>query len=432
MLRTLAKVASNRKILHIHGPDTVSFLNGLVSIKMLPSTGKKNQHTITSLDEITQLNESLVSVDPSGSAGLLHCDEWIQWGDPDQNAKLGLRRDGRYGTMMKSNGRVFSDFFMYPSPLVPQGARGFLIEFLDPQLLNPIKMMLKIHKLNAKVEFDVVNCDVWHFNDHGELLDQIIGTYFNNAISKSPEQASQLAEKFANEGQLIQKSFGDDKLLGFAIDERNNFLGYRMLTPVDSVNAAEDLIAVPDTAIVSREDYELNRLSLGVVEAGDLPKSRKGSTLPFEMNVDWYGGINTDKGCYVGQELTLRSWTSNAIPKRILPITLDEPLPNDDIEGWLVKSGSAEDPSASLPSPATNASPFGSTATVKPRRDRSVVGELICAKGQISLCSIRKDYFDYDYAMSGEEIDTSTLNKRVKLCKDDKIIQATIQGQVWV
>jgi transferase CAF17, mitochondrial len=52
--------------------------------------------------------------------------------------------------------------------------------------------------------------------------------------------------------------------------------------------------------------------------------------LPQESNIDYMSGIDFRKGCYVGQELTIRTHHTGIVRKRILPIQLylpPSPLP---------------------------------------------------------------------------------------------------------
>lgn len=46
------------------------------------------------------------------------------------------------------------------------------------------------------------------------------------------------------------------------------------------------------------------------------------STLPMEANLDLNGGIDFKKGCYLGQELTIRTKHTGVVRKRILPVRL--------------------------------------------------------------------------------------------------------------
>jgi len=47
-----------------------------------------------------------------------------------------------------------------------------------------------------------------------------------------------------------------------------------------------------------------------------------GTALPAEHNIDLMSGIDFKKGCYVGQELTIRTHHTGVIRKRILPVML--------------------------------------------------------------------------------------------------------------
>jgi folate-binding protein YgfZ len=46
------------------------------------------------------------------------------------------------------------------------------------------------------------------------------------------------------------------------------------------------------------------------------------ASLPQESNLDYMGGIDYRKGCYVGQELTIRTHHTGVVRKRILPVTV--------------------------------------------------------------------------------------------------------------
>ncbi|TVY86912.1 putative transferase, mitochondrial [Lachnellula willkommii] len=79
---------------------------------------------------------------------------------------------------------------------------------------------------------------------------------------------------------------------------------------------------------VSEDVYRVRRYLRGVPEGqGELVYA---SALPQESNLDLMGGVDFRKGCYVGQELTIRTRHTGVVRKRILPIMLygvDEPMP---------------------------------------------------------------------------------------------------------
>lgn len=76
------------------------------------------------------------------------------------------------------------------------------------------------------------------------------------------------------------------------------------------------------------EEYTRLRYSYGVVEGDEIPKethpTNKGSSLPMEYNVDISQGIDFKKGCYVGQELTIRTKHTGVVRKRVLPVALSK------------------------------------------------------------------------------------------------------------
>lgn len=71
---------------------------------------------------------------------------------------------------------------------------------------------------------------------------------------------------------------------------------------------------------VSEEQYHVRRIMSGVAE-GPL-EITKGSALPQQGNIDYMGGIDFRKGCYVGQELTIRTHHTGVVRKRILPVQI--------------------------------------------------------------------------------------------------------------
>ncbi|OQU94253.1 hypothetical protein CLAIMM_00634 isoform 1 [Cladophialophora immunda] len=79
------------------------------------------------------------------------------------------------------------------------------------------------------------------------------------------------------------------------------------------------------------EEYTVHRMLNGVAEGQS--EIISGHALPQESNIDFFGGIDFFKGCYLGQELTIRTHHTGVVRKRILPCQLydpdAEPLPAD-------------------------------------------------------------------------------------------------------
>ncbi|KAH7419316.1 hypothetical protein BKA64DRAFT_650526 [Cadophora sp. MPI-SDFR-AT-0126] len=96
-------------------------------------------------------------------------------------------------------------------------------------------------------------------------------------------------------------------------DKRAPGMGRRLLLPGDS----KPELDIPET---SEDVYRVRRYLKGVAEGQD--ELAREQALPQESNVDFMGGIDYKKGCYVGQELTIRTHHRGVIRKRILPVML--------------------------------------------------------------------------------------------------------------
>ena len=93
------------------------------------------------------------------------------------------------------------------------------------------------------------------------------------------------------------------------IDPRSPHLGNRLLSQ-----------KYPSSQPYPLEVYHLRRTLHGVPEGPE--EIIEGSALPAESNLDVMSGIDFTKGCYVGQELTSRTYHTGIIRKRLLPLSL--------------------------------------------------------------------------------------------------------------
>jgi len=76
---------------------------------------------------------------------------------------------------------------------------------------------------------------------------------------------------------------------------------------------------------LSPGDYDAHRLALGLPDGSrdmDLEK-----TILLEAGFHELHGVDWQKGCYMGQELTARTYYRGLIKKRIVPVTIDGPAP---------------------------------------------------------------------------------------------------------
>jgi folate-binding protein YgfZ len=106
------------------------------------------------------------------------------------------------------------------------------------------------------------------------------------------------------------------------VDPRLPELGARAILPRDRTAA---LPARFGLAAGTADDYDRLRLSLGVPDGSrDLPVEK---AILLENGFDELGGIDWEKGCYMGQELTARTRYRGLVRKRLLPVAIDGPLP---------------------------------------------------------------------------------------------------------
>jgi hypothetical protein len=106
------------------------------------------------------------------------------------------------------------------------------------------------------------------------------------------------------------------------VDPRLGELGVRVLAPAGRAAA---LLAARGSERVPAEAYERLRLSLGVPDGSrDL---RPEKALLLESGFDELNGVDWQKGCYMGQELTARTKYRGLVRKRLLPVKVEGPLP---------------------------------------------------------------------------------------------------------
>lgn len=105
-------------------------------------------------------------------------------------------------------------------------------------------------------------------------------------------------------------------------DPRVAALGTRLMVPVEAIGKA---VAEIGAELVDAAAYEAHRIALGVPRGGiDFSYS---DSFPHETDMDQLGGIDFDKGCYVGQEVVSRMQHRGSARTRIVPIACEGPAP---------------------------------------------------------------------------------------------------------
>ncbi|MGI9421170.1 MAG: YgfZ/GcvT domain-containing protein [Geminicoccaceae bacterium] len=113
------------------------------------------------------------------------------------------------------------------------------------------------------------------------------------------------------------------------VDPRLAALGARAILPKGSAAAT---LAGLGLAAGDADDYERLRFAEGVPEGSAELGIDKSPLL--ELGFEELGGIDFDKGCFVGQELTARMKYRGLARKRLLPVTFegDAPAPGSPIK----------------------------------------------------------------------------------------------------
>lgn len=261
---------SSRRLLSISGPDAPKFLQGVITQNILaPGGGSSNK----------------------------------------------IREDGFYGAFLTATGRVLYDVFVYPvsgagtaaiastataaaaaAATSPAPGESFLLE-VDAAEAVRLERHIKRYKLRARFAvrlLDEGEATVWHAWRDGS----------------SSSSSSGLSLQGADPG-----------LLAHITDPRAPGLGWRIVRSGDAGAVAAGGFGDEAPSRIEDEDvYRARRYLLGVPEGqGELLRE---TALPLEGNLDAMGAIDFRKGCYVGQELTIRTKHRGVVRKRVLPVML--------------------------------------------------------------------------------------------------------------
>ncbi len=81
--------------------------------------------------------------------------------------------------------------------------------------------------------------------------------------------------------------------------------------------------------LVEASDYDAHRIALGVPRGG--LDFIYGDAFPHEADIDQLGGVDFDKGCYVGQEVVSRVEHRGSARSRVVPVAFDGGAPEAGI-----------------------------------------------------------------------------------------------------
>lgn len=313
-------------------------------------------------------NRGLISITGIDSASFLQgliTQNMLIANDPSKS----IRRTGSYTAFLNSQGRILNDAFIYPVPN-PNGndiEREWLVE-VDKNEVASLLKHLKKHKLRAKLKLRAL--------EDGERT--VWSSWQNHSQPRwaAYNLESETASPFSTSSDIVG-----------CIDSRAPGFGSRIVTPGSEGlrNHFSDESQVAGSE-VGLDSYTVRRILHGIAEGQS--EIHRESALPLESNMDMARAIDFRKGCYVGQELTIRTHHTGVVRKRILPVQFyTEDLP---------QSGPTFDPSAEFPLP-----PSGSNITKAGGRRGRSAGKFLNGIGNIGLALCRLEMMT-DIALTGE------------------------------
>lgn len=218
-----------------------------------------------------------------------------------------------YAMFLNTKGRVLYDSIIYKT----DDDDVFLIE-CDTAVAKDLELHLKKFKVRRKLDI-AASQDLRIYNVN--TLNMVNNVLENNEISVDDDSNKFLAEKLQN--------------LKIAQDPRIPMLGLRVLLP----NNTTILNELQRNGLDGRKAdyYRSLRLKLGVGEGiEELPI---GNCNPLEANCDYMHGVSFHKGCYIGQELTARTYHTGVIRKRYMPLVFEDNAAGLECDALITSNG---------------------------------------------------------------------------------------------
>src|SRR5215469_13158539 len=204
-------------------------------------------------------------------------------------SKVGASR-AVYAALLTAQGKYLHDFF------ITELGDAFFLD-VEASRLADLKRRLLLYRLRASV--DVIDASERFAVSvlFGERALTGLG------LPSDPGAATMLGDGIA---------YVDPRLLA---------LGVRLLLP----RAGASVLAKIEFDKSDATAYDRLRLSLGIADGSrDLVVDR---AILLEAGFDELNGVDWQKGCYVGQELTARTKYRGLVKKRLVPVAIHGPLP---------------------------------------------------------------------------------------------------------
>jgi folate-binding protein YgfZ len=207
-----------------------------------------------------------------------------------------------YAALLTPQGRYLFDFFVVEQ-------EGTLYLDCEAARSDELIKRLSMYKLRAKVSLSAA------------------------------DQVSVLAAFGGGAAQAVGMTNEPGRARGFAggtayVDPRNEAAGVRVVGPVDSAVVALEEAGFRRTEFA---EYDALRVRLGLPDSGRDMVAEKGLLLEFGFEA--LNGVDFEKGCYVGQEVTTRMKRRDLVKKLLMPVAIEGAAPEP---GTKVLSGEVE------------------------------------------------------------------------------------------
>lgn len=196
-----------------------------------------------------------------------------------------------YAALLTPQGKFLHDFFVAE-------LNGMLTIDCEKARLADLKRRLGLYKLRAQVTISDRSADF--------AVAALFGAGATGALAL-PEEAG------------AARAFGSG--IVFA-DPRLAAAGARAIASRDALRADAGAAGFAETGA---DDYDKARISLGLPDGSrDLEVER---AILLENGFEELNGVDWNKGCYMGQELTARTKYRGLVRKRLMPVAIEGPAP---------------------------------------------------------------------------------------------------------
>ncbi|KAJ3045436.1 ccr4 associated factor [Rhizophlyctis rosea] len=284
-------------------------------------------------------------------------------------AKIERGGDAIYAAFLTPQGRVLYDVFIHPKNKGFEFPHPTFLLDVDSRAIPALQAHLKKYLLRSKLTVQDASSRyrVWQVWGPSTSL---LWTHFVPKETKAlPLGGAVPKDRFCDVG---------------CKDPRHPDLGLRVVMETDGKKA-------------SAEDYTLRRILNGIPEGVD--DLFTGASLPLESNLDYMSGVDFRKGCYLGQELTIRTYHTGVTRKRIVPVQFYQDGESPPVSLTINRSSAPTLPASQsdirTDSPSNSAASDDSTSsqTMKGhRRTAGAAGKFCSGIYNVGLALMRLEY----------------------------------------